>query len=176
MGAQFGFKLVNLEDDNGSKRTGKEDEFCIDCNSEAMPTGTVHKFSFNDDYCEAKLLPCAEIVSRNDAFLRVLPIKRLLPDERFVRDDHFRVRLDMRVKQKDNELCKVTVDGKTATCLVCFPPCFDAIVLLWSWNLVGVEIPETYESMARCHRNHQNRRLSTVSVSQVSWRPFEVSL
>ena len=58
-----------------------------------------------DDYCKAKLLRCTEIAS---------------PGNEFLRDDHFLVRLDMRVKQKDNESCKATVDGKTATCQVSF--------------------------------------------------------
>ena len=70
-----------------------------------MPTGTLHEFSFIDDCCTDKLLPCTEIAS---------------PDNGFLDDDHFLVRLDMRVKQKDSELCEVTVDGKTATCQVSF--------------------------------------------------------
>ena len=70
-----------------------------------MPTGTLYEFSFMDDCCEVRLLPCTEIT---------------FPSNGFLRDDYFLVRLDIRVKQKDNELCKVIVDGKTATCQVCF--------------------------------------------------------
>ena len=100
---QFGFKSVNYTNDDHSKCTGKEEGFCIDCKADPMPTGTLHEFSFIDDCCEAKLLPCTEIAS---------------PDNGFLRDDHFLVRLDMRLKQDDSECCQISVVGKTATCQV----------------------------------------------------------
>ena len=72
--------------------------------------GRLHEFSFVDDCCEEKLLKCTEIASSDNGFLR---------------DDHFLLRLDMRVKQEDNESCEVTADGKTATCQV--SSMFDAL-------------------------------------------------
>ena len=105
VGVQFGFELVNYIGDDLSKRTGKGDGFLTVFEVEGCLTGTLHAFSFVDDCREAKLLPCSEIAS---------------PDNGFQRDDRLLVRLDMRVKQRDNELCKVAVDGKTATCQVSF--------------------------------------------------------
>ena len=101
---QLGFWLVeNYNDAGQSKGTGKEDRFCICFEVERCLTGTLHEFSFIDDCCEAKLLPYT---------------KTALPDDGFLLRGYFLVRLDMRVKQEDNEICDVTVDGNTATCQV----------------------------------------------------------
>ena len=106
---QFGFELVNSKSEH-SKRTGKGDRICTFFEVERCSIGHLHEFSFIDDCSEDKLLPCIEIAS---------------PDNGFLRDDHFLLHLDMRVKQEDNESCEVTLNGKTATCQVSFM--FDAL-------------------------------------------------
>ena len=166
---QFGFKLMNHADPVyvkhrgryvllhssrkkwlDSKHAGKENRFWTVFEVERCLIGSLHEFTFIDDCCEVKLYPCTEIASSYS---------------RFLRDDHFLVRLDMRVKHKDNETCEVTVDGKTASCLVSFF-CVRCMFSDWSWSLVELEIPERNESVARCNYNHQNWRLGTVRVSQ----------
>ena len=145
---QFGFQLVNHVNDVHSKRNGKKIGFWTIFEAERCLIGSLHAFTFIDDCCEVKLLPCTETVPPDRGFWRI-------PNYGFLRDDHFLVCLDMRVKQKDNELCEVTVDGKTATCQVSFF-CVRCMVSHWSWSLVEVEIPKRNESMARCDYNHQN--------------------
>ena len=103
---QFGFKLTNCDGDVHSESTGKGERFWTVFEAEQCLIGSLHEFSFIDDCCEDTLLLCTEIAS---------------PDNGFLEDGYFLVRLDMRVKQKDNEVCEATVDGKTATIQVSFP-------------------------------------------------------
>ena len=110
MEVQFGFKLVNLNSEHNT-RTGKEDRIQTVFEVERCLIGRLREFSFVDDCCEDRLLPCTEIASPDNEFLGY--------------DDHFLVRLKMRLKQEDNESCEVTLNGKTATCLV--SSMFDAL-------------------------------------------------
>ena len=107
---QFGFELVNCANGDHSKRTGKRGGFRTVFEVDRCLIGTLHEFSCIDDCRKARLLPCSTITSPNNGF---------------VRDDHFLVLLDLRVKRKDNELSKVIVDGKTAICQVSY--CFVAL-------------------------------------------------
>ena len=118
---QLGFELVNLNREY-SKRTGKADGFCVDCKVKLAPTGTLREFRFIDDCCEARLLPRSKIAS---------------PDNGFLKDDHFLVRLDMRVKREDNEICSVTVKKRTATCQVIFPSMVDALLFTLEMEFSG---------------------------------------